>query len=63
MDSCFTVICIIQLVNLYLNKIIINLVEFINIMTLHVNYKDSVHMRLTSECVEPNTRDTEFVSM
>lgn len=32
-------------------------------MTLHVNYKDGVHMRLTKECVEPNTRDTEFAIM
>jgi len=24
-------------------------------LTLYVNYKDGVHMRLTSECVEPNT--------
>lgn len=32
-------------------------------MTLHVNYKDGVHMRLTSECAEPNTRNTEFTSM
>lgn len=32
-------------------------------MTPHVNYKDVVHMRLTCECVEPNTRDNEFASM
>lgn len=56
--------CIIKLINVYLNKKIINLVEFIIfIMTLHVNYKDGVHMRLTSACVEPNTRDTEFANM